>query len=297
MMFDACVLGHITKDIIRVDDKVEREMPGGTVYYTSMALRSLGLRVAAVTKVSRQDRDSLLHELEETGISVFCIESEETTVFENIYAGESLDPRVQRVRSVASPFLPVDLPEITAAVFHVGPLTNMDVSVDLLREISLRGDLVSLDVQGLLRKITHGEIREEDWQEKEKGLVYVDILKADEKEATILSGENDTEKAARRLSDFGPQEIVITCGSRGALIFAKGEFHRIPALHARIKKDPTGCGDTFVAGYVYQRLRSGDFIKAGRLAAFLASLKLEKFGAVREIRAEQIRPYLFGQQD
>lgn len=289
-MFDTCVIGPITRDIIQVNDRVEREMPGGTAYYTSMALRSLGLRVAAVTRASREDQNSLLHELEETGIGVFCRESEQTTVFENIYTEGNPDSRVQRVRSVASPFSPVDLAGISCAIFHVGPLTNTDVSSDLLQEVSSRGDLVSLDVQGLLRKVTHGEVREADWQEKEQGLAYVNILKADEREAAILSGEDDMEKAALKLSGLGPREVIITSGSRGSLILADGKFYRIPAFHARTIIDPTGCGDTFVAGYVYQRLRSSDFSKAGRFAASLASLKLGRFGAIRFIPSERLGP-------
>ncbi|MDY6938658.1 MAG: hypothetical protein SWY16_13420 [Cyanobacteriota bacterium] len=36
-MFDVCAIGHITKDIIRVDGKLEKAIPGGTAYYTSIA--------------------------------------------------------------------------------------------------------------------------------------------------------------------------------------------------------------------------------------------------------------------
>jgi hypothetical protein len=35
-MFDVCTIGHITKDIVRIKD-VEKEMPGGVVYYFSIA--------------------------------------------------------------------------------------------------------------------------------------------------------------------------------------------------------------------------------------------------------------------
>jgi len=292
-MFDTCVIGHITKEIIRIKDKVEREMPGGTAYYSSMALRGVGLKVAVITKMSREDRDSLLYELEKTGIIVFCRKSKETTVFQNIYSGRKLHVRVQRVKAVSSPFSPSDLGEVSAKVFHIGPLTSRDVSPDLLKAVSTRGGLVSLDIQGLLREIEDSEVRMQDWREKKEGLAYVDILKTDEEEAAILSGEDNMKKAALTLSRLGPKEIIITSGSRGSLIFARGEFHKIPAFPPKKIIDPTGCGDTYMGGYIFRRLRSNDFSQAGRFAATLASLKIERFGALDGTEL----PRLFGPQD
>jgi sugar/nucleoside kinase (ribokinase family) len=282
-MFDVCVVGHITKEIIRIDGRIEREMPGGTAYYTSIALRSLGLNVAVVTKMSKGDEDSLLYDLERMGITVICNQGDQTTVFENIYLGEDLDMRVQRVNAISSPFSPGDLGDISAPMFHVGPLTNLEVTPDFLREVSSRGNLVSLDVQGLLRKIHRGEVTEGDWPEKDRGLAHVDILKANEIEATALFGENDVRKAALRLSSLGPREVIITSRSKGSLILANGRFYRIPAFGVTNIVDPTGCGDTFMAGYIYMRMRSPSFDEAGRFGALLASMKLERYGALDEV--------------
>jgi sugar/nucleoside kinase (ribokinase family) len=277
-MFDVCVIGHVTKDIIRINGEAEKRMPGGAAYYTSMALKSFGVNVAVITKVSTDDQDHLLSELRRSGIAVFCKESEETTIFENIYRSEDKAVRTQKVKAVASPFSPVDLEHIRAAAFHVGPLTNRDVSPGFLDEVSRRGRLVSLDVQGLIREVRDGEIIEKDWQEKEKGLAYIDILKADKNEARILSKEDNLEKAAVELSRFGPKEVIITLADEGSLIFSNGKFYRIPAFPARKMIDSTGCGDTYIAGYLYQRLHSSNIEKAGRLAASIATLKLEVFG-------------------
>ena len=60
--FDICVVGHITGDIITIGHTT-RAIPGGTAYYTSVALRRLGLKVAVVTKVAKGDVVSLLRDL------------------------------------------------------------------------------------------------------------------------------------------------------------------------------------------------------------------------------------------
>lgn len=278
-MFDICVIGHVTKDVIKANGEIQREMPGGTAYYTSMALRSLGLDVAVITKVASEDHDHVLNPLKRAGIVVYCQESERTTSFENIYVRENPDVRTQRVTAIAPPFSPSDMPSISTAICHVGPLTSADVSLELLKALSPRANLISLDVQGLLRRVTNGEVRETDWKDKAEGLGYVDILKANEHEARVLSGEDDVEKAAVGLSSFGPKEIIITRGSRGSIILADGSVYRIPSVPPRRVVDPTGCGDTYIAGYLYQRITSRDIATAGRFGALIATAKLERFGA------------------
>ncbi len=278
-MFDVCVISHVTKDVIRTHDHVARQMPGGAASYTSMALKSLGLDVAVVTKVAQEDQIHLLNALKNARIAVFCQESKQTTTFENIYLGENVDVRIQRVTAIAFPFSPHDLPHIASTIYHVGPLTDQDISLELLQHLARRDIRISLDVQGLVRRIKDGEVTEGDWQEKEPGLGGIDILKADENEARILSGEIDVEKAAMKIADFGPRETIITCGGRGSLILAEGRFYRIPPGPARRVVDWTGCGDTFMAGYIYQRLKSRDIDTAGRFGALMASIKLAAFGA------------------
>ncbi len=278
-MFDVCVIGHVTRDVIKTDGEIQREIPGGTAYYTPMALRSLGCDVAVITKVARADQPHVLSDLKRSGIALFCHDSDETTTFENIYARDDRDMRTQRVTARASPFSPQDVPPIAAKIFHVGPLTNTDISAELLQQLSRRGNLISLDVQGLCRTIVDGEVRGTDWQEKEVGLRHIDILKADENEVRILCGEYDMENAARKLTGFGPREIIITLAGRGSLIFGDGKVHRIPAVSPRKAVDSTGCGDTYVAGYLYQRLQSRDITTAGAFASVIATAKLERFGA------------------
>ena len=124
MTFDLCVIGHVTTDFVEVDGKTQGAMPGGTAYYTSMALRSLGLHVAVITRLSDHDRALLLAGFETAGIRVFVGASRQTTVFENVYARDNMDSRFQRVRSVASPFSCDDLNGRSASIFHIGPLTS-----------------------------------------------------------------------------------------------------------------------------------------------------------------------------
>ncbi len=285
-MYDVCVIGHVTKDVVKIHG-MTREMPGGTAYYAGMALRSLGLNVAVITKVAAGDERALLYPLAMSKVHLFVGHSKFTATFENIYVSPDGSDRIQKVKAVGNPFLPEDLGKISATAFHLGPLTPAEMGPEFIEEVARLGGLVSLDAQGLTRGIEGETVVPQDWPQKEQGLVHVDILKADNREATLLSGERDIQRAAERLADFGPAEIIITTGSSGSLIFANGAFYPIAAVPAARTVDPTGCGDTCAAGYLAHRLRSNDFDKAGRFAARMAFVKLQVFGALTSDRLPQ----------
>jgi hypothetical protein len=274
--FDVMVIGHLTKDIIRIDGKIVRELVGGTAYYTSIALHTLGVNVAAAVKTSPEDRDSLLFDLKARNIPVFWQPSQQTSIFEDIYPTKDLDFRVEKVWATADPFSEADLPEFCA-------LTNRDLDGDFLAAVAGKGEIISLDAQGLTREIlANGDVRSTSWREGSQGLSSIDILKADEKEALILTETEDIRSASRILTDVGVKEIVITAGSRGAQIFSGGETISIPAVPPRKIVDATGCGDTYMAGYLSQRCQQKDIEIAGKFAAMVASRKIENFGALLE---------------
>ena len=132
-MFDVCVIGHITKDIVRTKT-LEKTMPGGVAYYSSIALKSLGSNISLITKCAEKDK-GLLNDLIKDNVTVFYQGSQQTTVFENIYL-ENRDFRRQNVHCIAQPFTLEDIPNISAQIYHLGPLTKEDIPLELIKYIS-----------------------------------------------------------------------------------------------------------------------------------------------------------------
>jgi len=275
--FDVCVVGHITKDIVKVGQTM-RIAPGGTAYYTALALKRLGLSVAVVTKGAKKDRQHLLRALTRQRVAVFWKDGQTTSAFENIYGGPGLDTRTQVLRGAGTPFSAEDVTKLSARAFHFGPLVKKDIPLQVLKQAAGKAKIVSLDVQGMVRPARLGMITQEEWADKKKWLECVHILKADETEAFILSGQRNMDRAAAVLASFGPPEVVITLGSRGSLVYAEQRLHKIPSWTPRKVNDPTGCGDTYMAGYLYERLRGTTPETAARFAAAMAALKLESPG-------------------
>jgi sugar/nucleoside kinase (ribokinase family) len=273
-MVDICCVGHITSDKV-VTSNSTMYMPGGTAYYFSFPFANLDVEYLLVTALAKAEL-RYVETLQQHGIEVQVQESKHTVCFENVYE-ENTDFRTQFVSQEADAFTEKALLDVEAKIFHLGPLLAGDISVSLIKALAAKGR-VSMDVQGYLRLVKDGKVYGTDWPEKQKALAYVDILKADETELRTLTGVEDIREAAALVAEWGVKEVVITNGSHGSMIYSAGEFYPVPAFPPAHLVDATGCGDTYMAGYLYQRIKGADELQAGCFAAALATRKLESAG-------------------
>jgi sugar/nucleoside kinase (ribokinase family) len=284
---DVWVIGHVTRDRIRTPAAVD-ERAGGTATYFALALARLGGDVGVLTRLAAEDQDELLAEHRAESLEIVCAPSAETTEFENRYPASDPDRCVQRVGAVAHPFEPLDLGAVSARTVHLGPLTNGDMSCEFLRSAAECGR-VSLDVQGLVRCIERGRVELRDWAQKREGLAHVDVLKANELEARVLTSESDPARAARLLASWGPDEVLVTLGSLGSLVFCGGRVDHIRSLEGPAPVDPTGCGDTYMAAYLGERSSGRDARESARFASAAAALKLRAAGPLRATREHVLK--------
>ncbi len=146
-MYDICTIGHITLDKVVTPQSV-KYMPGGTSFYFSKAIQEAQLDYALVTALATSEL-GVVADLRKSGIEVYALPSEHSVYFENIYP-ENQNHREQNVLQKASPFDVPVMPDITAKIYHLGPLLSDDISLELLKLLSTKG-MVSLDIQGYLR--------------------------------------------------------------------------------------------------------------------------------------------------
>ncbi len=72
--------------------------------------------------------------------------------------------------------------------------------------------------------------------------------------------------------------LIVTRGAEGSWIFSDGKRLEVPVAKAANIADPTGCGDAYRAGLLYGLERGLDWATTGRIAALLASIKIERHG-------------------
>lgn len=275
-MNDICCIGHITLDKI-VTPRKTTYMPSGTSYYFSHGISHLkDIKHYQLVTALAPSEFKAVEDIRAKGIKVTVIPSHRTVYFENTY-GENQDNRSQRVLAKADPFTVEQLENINAHIFHLGSLLADDFSLDVVKYLSTKG-ILAVDAQGYLREVRGEKVYPIDWTDKVEALKYIDILKVNEHEMEVLTGQTDIKQAALQLAEWGVKEVLITLGSLGSIIYAEGTFHKIPAYPPKDIVDATGCGDTYATGYLYMRNKGASYEEAGCFAAAMSTLKLEASG-------------------
>lgn len=275
-MKDICCIGHITKDKIVTPHRVVY-MAGGTSFYFAYAINQLpnDVSFSLVTSMDPTETEPA-EKMRQAGIDVTLNASRNTVFFENIY-GENQNERKQRVLAKADPFTIKQLEHVDAKVYHLGSLLSDDFSNEVVEYLAKKGK-VSIDVQGYLREVRDEKVYPIDWKDKLKVLKNTYYLKVNEIEMETITGLKDAHKAAKLLHSWGVTEVIITLGSEGSLIYVDDTFYEIPAYAPHEVVDATGCGDTYSAGYLYQRTLGATPTEAGKFAAAMCTIKLEHNG-------------------
>ena len=292
-MREVWVVGHVSRDTVKVAGAPTRHLPGGVAHYAAITYRRLGLACAVLTKIDPADTNTCLSPLYSAGVDVEMHHSATTTSFANSYADIGAGSRHQRVGSVAAPFTVDDLTGLRGRCIHLGPLTAADLPLDVIRAVRPGFDTVILDAQGCLREINDGEVVQHPWPDAASALPVIDIVKTNRAEAALFCGCDDPVAAAHAFAAHGAREVIVTLGDRGAVILADGVLHKIDGIAPRRMVDPTGCGDTFLAAYAARRLAGESAPCAGAFAATAATIKIESAGALKA-DLDQVRERMNG---
>ena len=110
------------------------------------------------------------------------------------------------------------------------------------------------------------------------GLADTRALFVNEREARMLTGAQDIERAARQLAEHTPQAIV-TLGGNGALAAGADGTVRVEGLPVEVV-DTTGAGDLFAAAYIWADHWGAALEQRLRWAVLYASLSVRVATAV-----------------
>ena len=270
-MARVAVLGNLVKDVVAG----AAPRPGGAVFYQARAFHNIAptADVQLVTRCTLEDRELLVPPLEELGLPVTWRPARETQAFSFHYQGER---RVMDVDALGDPWTRDDVEGWVAQAIGgtpwvmVGALTRADFPPETLSALRVEGRQLLLDAQGLVRRgtlgplVRDGDVPPESW-------TSVRAVKLNESEAKILVGSLEPNDL-RRLC---VPEVVLTLGSRGALVVTADRAEHVSATPVSGPVDPTGAGDTFWVSYLVSRSEGADAVEAARAAtdavsAFLA---------------------------
>jgi len=114
-----------------------------------------------------------------------------------------------------------------------------------------------------------------------------EILLPSGKEAEMLAGINDSEKACQKLLEMGPKVIVLKQGKSGCTVFSSDIFKGLKVKGFKVvEKDPTGAGDSFGGAFIIGYLAGWDLQKIAQFANAVGALKVESFGPMPDTSYE-----------
>ena len=122
----------------------------------------------------------------------------------------------------------------------------------------------------------------------------VDLLFINDKEAELLSGEDNVVKAAQKIKEMGPSTVVIKRGEFGALMFSEDGIFAVPAMPLQRVVDPTGAGDSFAGGFMGFLAASGRVDAEGIRRAAVAGSVTASF-AVEDFSLDRLKALDKGQ--
>jgi len=279
--YDIAFIGHYTKDTI-VSTLGTRIVDGGAFNYGANVAARMGLKVAAVTRLANEDL-RVVEKLKHLGVDVFSHISPQSTCLRLEYPTSDVDERVIHVTSSAGPFTTAEVEKIQAKAIVIGASMRDEVSLEVIEELAKKKTILAADVQSFIRINDNGKLVPKEWLERDSVLAHLDILKTDAVEAEMLTGTSNIREAARKISNLGPREILIT-HRHGLLVYANGQFYEEKFFPKKLI-GRSGRGDTCIAAYVAKRLNASPQ-EATIWAAAVTSLKMEAEGPFQQTTKE-----------
>jgi len=186
-------------------------------------------------------------------------------------------------------------PVAGAEAVLVNMISGCDVGRATLAGVFRAGPrLRYLDVQALART-TRGPRRPRTVPDGAAWARLFPVVRGNREEIGCLGGSpGHPERAARRLLAAGAEEVLATGGADGIRRWTSGSagveagsFDAVPCAEPR---DPTGCGDSFLAAVVAGRIRGLDGPASVRLGAAVAArvAALEGLEALRALQEERV---------
>ena len=254
---DYLVVGHVAHDLTP-----QGPLLGGTVAYSALAARALGLRVGIVTAAGT---DISLEPL--SGIPAVLLESNTSTTYENIYTERG---RIQYLRACASriDLNHVPVPWRNASIIHIGPIAN---EVDSVLPKGFSPPLLGLTPQGWMRQWdSSGLVTPCKWDDADSALAQAGVV--------VLSREdvNGDDLLIEHMAGH-TKLLVVTEGMAGSVLYWHGDRRRFRAPTVK-EVDATGAGDIFATAFFMRYLNTRDPWEAARFATLIAAHSVERAG-------------------
>lgn len=254
---DYLLIGHVAVDLTPTGKQL-----GGTVSYSALTARAMGLRVGIVTSAGEDAPLQLLD-----GIQIFNIPTEQSTIFENVKTEHG---RKQTLHHQATPISFEHVPQVwrNAPIVHLAPIAQ---EVDAAMTKQFPSSWVGVTPQGWMRAWDEkGSVSAQAWENSEQVLGQVG--------GVVMSLEDiNRDLELVEWMAHHTRLLCLTEGELGSVLHWHGDRRRFrpPSVE---EVDATGAGDIFAAAFFARFRATKDPWEAARFATNLAAYSVTRIG-------------------
>ncbi len=254
---DYLLIGHVAVDLTPTGKQL-----GGTVSYSALTAKAMGLRVGIVTSAGEDAPLNLLD-----GIQIFNLPTEQSTIFENVKTEHG---RKQTLHHQATSISFDDVPQIwrDAPIVHLAPIAQ---EVDPALANQFPSSWVGVTPQGWMRGWDeNGSVFATAWENSQKVLGQVG--------GVVMSLEDiNRDLELVELMAHHTRLLCLTEGDEGAVLHWHGDRRRYRPVKVD-EVDATGAGDIFAAAFFVRLYQTKDPWEAARFATNLAAHSVTRVG-------------------
>lgn len=296
-MSDILIVGSLNTDLVvraphfpqpgeTISGEDLQVIPGGKGANQAVAAARHGARVSMLGRVGKDDFGAfLLENLKSNRVDAgHVLRDEASTGTATIIVDASGQNSIVLSAGANGKVSPADLETASFADFKL-LLLQLEIPIPTVLAAARRARENGLRV--ILNPAPARELPEEL-------IALSDYLIPNETELSLLSGMEvqdiaSAEQAARSLLGRGVRNVIVTLGSKGALIVSGHQAEHVEAFPVDVV-DTTAAGDAFIGGFAYQLLKLGEFPpetkgqvlglrQAVRYGCACGALAAAKFGA------------------
>ncbi|OLS27526.1 MAG: hypothetical protein HeimC3_03050 [Candidatus Heimdallarchaeota archaeon LC_3] len=274
-IFNICIIGNSTLDIVHIDNSIKKTF-GGSISFIIPWINII-LKGSVIDIYCSGPENCLSHIYVDESINIHIQEDKIHTTFELIYTNQKRIVKIIKApEKIKYDYFLLNKPKKDPDVIICCPVYN-EISEDFVRNIQklYPNAIIGLDAQGFVRtKDKNCYIIQNNWIPSESMLKSLIIIS--------ISKDELSKKMFKTISEFKKNYQIITLGVKGSILLSNHEFNNesflIPAFSIKNRLDinPTGAGDIFFAGTLIFYLLSKNIKKSMILGSLLAKIHLEE---------------------
>jgi fructokinase len=272
--------------------------PGGAPMNVAYHLNQLGIGSTLISKVgSDQNGEDLLKFINEKGLSTEFCQSDavyKTSTVE-VCIGTDQEVKYEILAPVAWDFIVLE-----ERLEHL--VSTADALV--FGSLAVRNSVSFKTLQTLLEKASYRvfdvNLREPHFTKEVVALLLhqTDLLKLNIHELILISAwfggtrQSEWERIKILQEQFGVKEIVVTKGAKGATYYTESTQFNFPSFQVEVN-DTVGSGDSFLAAFLAQNLKTRDVQESLISASALGAYVTTQSGACPEYQKYDLNRFIW----